>query len=63
MFTREQIREIIKESPLKVLFSEKEIEDVVEDIFNRYGTNTNTYQKNLNQTGGEYASFQLSRIQ
>lgn len=55
MLTKEQIRGIIKESSLKVLFSEKEIEDVVEDIFNRYGANT--YQENLNQTGGEHATF------
>jgi uncharacterized protein YpuA (DUF1002 family) len=54
-YKREQIREIIKESPLKVLFSEKEIEDVVEDIFNRYGANT--YQENLNQTGGELCIY------
>jgi len=42
MLTKDKIREIIKESNLAVLFSEREIEAVVEDLYARYGTERST---------------------
>ncbi|MCM8786371.1 MAG: hypothetical protein NC899_09120 [Candidatus Omnitrophica bacterium] len=45
MLTKDKIREIIKESNLAVLFSEREIEAVVEDLYARYGTERSTEKK------------------
>lgn len=42
MLTKEEIKKIIKESALIILFSEQEIEAVVEDLYARYGTERST---------------------
>lgn len=43
MFTKEEIREILHESPLISLFSEREIDNIIEDLFDRYGHGGNSY--------------------
>lgn len=36
MLTREEIREILSESPFRFLFHEREIDKIVEEIYNRH---------------------------
>lgn len=49
MITREEIEEIIKEAPLRNLFSEMEIEMIIEDIYQRF----NNLQVVKQATGSE----------
>lgn len=37
MLTREKIKAIIEESPLSVLLSKEEMEQIIEYLYNRYG--------------------------
>ncbi|MGB9808400.1 MAG: hypothetical protein ACPLSJ_07585 [Thermosulfidibacteraceae bacterium] len=37
MLTREEIKKILSESPLFILFSPEEVDKIVDEIFNRYG--------------------------
>lgn len=54
MFTREFIKETILLSPLAVLFSPEEIEEVVDDIYRRYSQQqTQTDIKQASTTEGE----------
>ena len=41
MLTKEEIKEIIKDSALAVLLSEHELEAVVEELYSRYGERKN----------------------
>lgn len=56
MLTKEEIRKILEESPLIVLFSQKEIESIVDDIFQRYDSKNlnNFYQKAYQEIGESY---------
>jgi hypothetical protein len=39
MITREEIRKIIEESSIRILFSDAEKENIVEELYNRYANN------------------------
>ncbi|MEM3335605.1 MAG: hypothetical protein QXY47_06190 [Thermoplasmata archaeon] len=58
MLTKEEIKEIIKDSALAVLLSEHELETVVEEIYSRYGERKNQdfsciYVRTGKEEGGE----------
>ncbi|WP_353684427.1 hypothetical protein V4D30_01155 [Thermodesulfovibrio sp. 3907-1M] len=57
MLTKETIKEIIKESPLIVLFTPQEVENVVEEIYNKYINVNKTDVDTTNLKGGEHATF------
>ncbi|MEM1973521.1 MAG: hypothetical protein QXN68_01880 [Thermoplasmata archaeon] len=58
MLTKEEIREIIKDSALAVLLSEYELEAVIEELYSRYGERKNQdfsyiYVRDEKEGGGE----------